>query len=214
MTPTVFLDDQALQLDSLTPDATVADLLNLAKDRLGGTGAVLVGLRRDQVDVPADELEKMLRQPVSDFTGLQLLSDRPERIVLEALRQVRAAFVDTFAEIQSATELLAVGKVTGAMQTLAVCVEVWGRTHTAIIQAGLLISIDFDELEIGGHRIAHWLGELAAKLRDLKAAVEARDLVLLGDILRYELDDTLQQWERMLDGFIAHVACLEKHVPA
>ena len=59
-----------------------------------------------------------------------------------------------------------------------------------------------------------WLNDLASKLRELKDAIESRDHVLLGDILRYEFDETLEQWERMLDGFIAHVEGIEETVPA
>ena len=65
--------------------------------------------------------------------------------------------------------------------------------------------LDFDDLEIDGRQITAWLNELAGKLGELKNAIESRDNVLLGDILRYEFDQTLQQWERMLGGFIAYV---------
>ena len=202
---TVLLDDQTLPLDDLAPGASVADVLARAKERLTGTGAIIVGLRRDQQDIPGDELEEMLSQPFSRSDDLEFISDRPQSVVLEALAQVRLAFLDTFAEIKIAADALASGKVSEAMQTLARSVEVWGRTHTSIIQGGLLVGLNFDAVRIGDHPIAYWLNQLATKLRDLKAAIESRDLVLLGDILRYELDDTLQQWEQMLNGFIAHI---------
>lgn len=202
---TILLDDRPLPLDDLAPDASVADLLDRAKGRLNGTGAIIVALRKNQQDIPGDELEQMLGQPLNRFPDLQIVSDRPQRVVLDALQQVRLAFADTFAEVRGAADALSAGKVAESMEILAACVAVWGRTHTAIIQGGLLVGLDFEAVRIEDQPLSHWLNELSAKLRELKAAVESRDLVLLGDILRYELDETLQRWEQMLGGFVTHL---------
>ncbi len=73
---------------------------------------------------------------------------------------------------------------------------------------GRLLGVDFESLQLAGRPVAECLTELLERLRDLKDAVANRDHVLLADILRYEFDDVLQRWERMLDGFIDHVEAL------
>jgi predicted nucleotidyltransferase component of viral defense system len=65
--------------------------------------------------------------------------------------------------------------------------------------------MDFQTLTVAGRPIVSWVEVLAEKLRQLKDAVESRDLVLLGDILRYEIDPALRDWEQMLAGLIQHI---------
>ena len=210
----ILLDDKPFCPEQLPSDATLTQLIEMAKAEVDGTGSVIVGVRHNDEDVPAERLEEMLPQPVSDFDNLELISGRPKQVVLEALAQVRTAFGETFVSIREAADVLAAGGLADAMTKLAECFGVWAQTHTSVVQGGALVGVDFDSLEIGGRPIVDWLNELSAKLRELKEAIVARDSVLLGDILRYELDETLQQWERMLDGFISHVEQLDEVAPA
>ena len=64
-----------------------------------------------------------------------------------------------------------------------------------------------------GRDIMQLLVEIRTKLTEIKDAIEARDYVLLGDILRYELDEPLQSWENMLNAFIEHVEELQGASP-
>jgi hypothetical protein len=125
--------------------------------------------------------------------------------VLEALRQIRKLFAESFVALKGASEALAAGRVGEAMRTFGDCVSVWACTHESVVQGASLLGICFDDLQINGRPATDYLGELAARLSDVKGAIEARDNVLLGDILRYEMDETLREWETMLDGLIAHI---------
>jgi hypothetical protein len=206
----ILLDDKPLTVEDVSPDASLAQLLDVAKGRLQGTGSVIVALRHNDEDVPVERLEQMLREPVSNLDNLELVTGRPTEVVLTALEEVRVAFAETFAEVKEAAEALTTGNLGAASRTLADCVGVWARTHEAIVQGGALVGVNFDEIEIGGRTMVDRLLVLVAKLRELKEAVESRDHVLLGDILRYEMDEVLQQWEQMLNGFIDHLRQLDE----
>lgn len=211
---TVLLDNEPLSAEGLSPDASVAEWLEVAKARLEGTGALIVGLRHEDEDVPAERLEEMLSEPASRFEGLELVSGRPKEVVLEAMEQMRRAFGETFAAVQEAADALAAGRVADAMRTVGDCVKIWAQTQEAIVQGGRLMGLRLDDMEILDRPIAGWLDDLAGKLRELKDALASRDNVLLGDILRYEMDETLRQWERMLDVFIQRVEEIDDAVPA
>ena len=60
-------------------------------------------------------------------------------------------------------------------------------------------------LSVKAVRVADVMSRLAAVLGTLKEAMESRDHVLLADILQYEMDDILRQWEVMLDAVIEHI---------
>lgn len=206
----ILLDDKPFTADDVSPDAPLSQLLDVAKDRLQGTGSVIVALRHNDEDVSVERLEQMLCEPVGNLENLELVTGRPNEVVLSALEEVRVVFAETFAEVKEAAEALTTGNVGAAATTLADCVGVWARTHEAIVQGGMLAGVNFDQLEFGGQPMVDRLKVLVTKLRELKNAVESRDHVLLGDILRYEMDDVLHQWEQMLNGFIEHLRQLDK----
>jgi len=179
------------------------------KTGLSGTGSIIFGVRCDGRDIPPDDLDAVLSKPVTDFRQVELTSADPTHIVLDALSDTRSAFADTFAKVQQASDDLAAGNMARGLSTFIECVAVWGKVHDAIIQGGALVGIDFERCVLQGRDILQWLDELRTKLREIKDAVEARDYVSLGDILRYELDETLQSWENMLNAFIEHVEELQ-----
>jgi len=66
-----------------------------------------------------------------------------------------------------------------------------------MINSGALLQFNFDELVIADRHIFDWLRDLGGKLKDIRDAIENRDHVLLGDILRYETEEFVEGWERM-----------------
>ncbi len=202
---TIFLDNEPLATNEFGSEMPVGQVIDLAKTKLAGTGAWIVGVRCNLEDVPADRIEQVMQQPACDYERLDLISGRPQGIVLNALKEVREAFADTFSIVKDVAELLAAGNTGEAMNKLSDCIRVWGQAHTSVAQGGSMLSVDFEGLELEGRTAIAWLNDLSAKLRDIKEAIENRDNVLLGDILRYEMEETLDDWGRMIDGFISHV---------
>lgn len=199
------LDGKPIPGEALRPDTSIRALLDRAAAQLLDTGCIVFGVRCDGEDVPPGELDEVMKQPVSTFERVELISGRPRKIVLEVLEETRRSFADTFATIQQASDDFAAGRVTEGMNRLMDCVGVWSSVHEAIVRGGALVGVDFDRLVINQKHILDWLRDLSSQLRDIKNATEAKDHVLLGDILRYELDETLRGWETMLNGFEQHV---------
>lgn len=190
----------------LSPDiATVGNALDAAKRHLSGTDLLVFGIRCDEADVSPEGVEDILIRPVNDFSMLEFVTGHPIDVVLTALRQTRMALSDSFTGVREAAEALSRGRISKAMSALVRCLAVWGQTHETVAQGGALCRLDFESLIIEGRPLLDWLHDLARQLRGLKSAIESRDHVLLGDILQYELDETLRGWECMLDGIIRHL---------
>jgi hypothetical protein len=202
---TVFLDNEPFSAYCCAEGDTVGQALAAARAHVAKTGLLIVGIQCNQDHIPPDQLDRVLLQPARDFQRIDLVSGHAKPVVLDALRQIRQLFTESFVAMKSASEALAAGRIGEAMRTFGDCVSVWSCTHESVVQGASLLGIQFDALQINGKPATHWLGELAARLSDIKGAIEARDNVLLGDILRYEMDETLREWETMLDGFIAHL---------
>jgi hypothetical protein len=205
----IYLDDQLLPSDSLAPDATIAQVLDVARDRAALAGTLILGLRCDDAPVPAEQLERLLTQRADGFRRIDLLTGHPKELVLEALEQTQAAFAQTFALVKRTSNDISAGRIGEAMRSLSDCISAWCSAHQAVAQSADLLHVNFEQLQFDGQPVSPWLERLTARLGDLKTAIEARDHVQLGDILRYEMDETLREWEQMLEAFIRHVRCMD-----
>jgi hypothetical protein len=210
---TVYLDNEPLDGEQGGGDCTVADMVDIAKSKLAGTGSLVVGVQCDAVNVGAEQLDAVLSRPAGEYDRVDLISGRPKQVVLHALADAQTTLAETAAGACECADALAAGRLSDAMQLLGRCVNVWGHVHTAILQGGNLLGVSFDDLRIHGKPIADWLKDLSAKLRDIKGAIETRDTVLLGDILRYEMEETLSAWNEMFTAFISHVEQLDEPAP-
>ncbi|MEK6644296.1 MAG: hypothetical protein AABZ08_10335 [Planctomycetota bacterium] len=209
-----YLDSQPIATDALGPHASIGQLLDLVKTRVTGSGRLVLGMKCNEEDVEAEDIAAMLSAPITDFERLDFVSGRPQDMVLDALDAVRRAFEQTYQVVRDASESLSRGDAPRAMGLLSECFGVWGQTSDAVLTSGRLLNVDLETLHIEGRTISDWVADLVTKLREIKCAIEDRDSVLLGDILRYELDETMQAWDRMLVGYITFVEASGEQVSA
>lgn len=198
----IFVDNEPLTGDALGQDATVLAVVDRVRAGIAGTGRMVLGLRCDEQDVSMDRLEQVLGMPCAAVGRLDVLTGSPGALVADALGVTRGALTETYATVATAASHLSSGDTADAMRELADCCAVWARVHEAVVRACGLLSLDVSGVAIEGRAVSQWLRDLAKTLLGIKTAIESRDTVLLGDILRYEMDQTLGDWERMLDGLI------------
>jgi len=200
------LDGNPLSLSDIPDDAAVGKLVDLAKNELSGGESILLEVICDGRSVASEQLESTLAEPISKFDRIEFVSGNPRAVVVETLNATRRSIGDTFALVREAAEDLNSGNVATGMQRLVDCVEIWSQAHEVMINSGQLLNLNLDDLVVADKRVLEWLREPAAKLREIRDAIESRDHVLLGDILRYEMDEFLEGWEKILDAYAEHVA--------
>lgn len=201
---TAYLDDRLFS-HGMTDQSTVAEFIEAARVSLNGTGRLLIGLRCDACEVQPEQLDDLLSEPLNRFERLDLISDQPSRVVIDILEHAASCLGQSFELVHEAAEKMTSGACGEAMDVLITCLRTWGQVHEAVVKGGQLLAVDFNELIIEGRPVQAWLAGLLDRLREIKTVVESNDLVLLADMLRYELDETLQEWEGFLRGFIIRV---------
>jgi len=213
MPMSAFLDARPYTI-GIGPTSTIAEFIESARQSLAGSGRMLIGLRCDENDVSPDQLDALLVEPLSRFDRLELTSDRPARVVEDILMHARSCLGQSFELVQDASAKLTSGDGAEAMTVLIACIKSWGQVHEAIVKGGQLMRIDFETLLIRERSVQAWLASLVDRLREIKSAVECNDLVLLADMLKYELDESLQEWEGFVEGFIEYVRVSDAKTPA
>ncbi len=206
----VYLDEQPLPDGAIGDEATIAQAVEAARGRLVESGGLIVSLKCNGQIIGEDRIGTVMSQRIDEFDRIDLLSGDPQQVVIEAMNDIRESFQDTYAAVKGAAESLAGGKLDESMTLINRCVGIWVRANDSIVQAISLLRLRVEDIVIDERPLLDWLGDLTSRLRDLKEAIEARDHVLLGDILRYEFDETLEQWDRMLGGFVNHVQSLDR----
>lgn len=200
----VLLDGRTIG-EELESTATVAAAIEIARGRLAAGRSIILGVTCDGRNVGLDLLASVLPRPLHEFSRVELTSGDAGAAVIEALSETRLSILDTYALVQQAADDISTGNIARGMNGLIECVNAWSQVHEAVVSGGQLLQLDFERLVLGGRPLLDWLGDLNRRLRDIKSAVENQDHVLLADILRYEMDETLQRWEDMLTALIEHV---------
>ncbi len=200
-----FLDGRPLMLDGMKPDATVSAVIEHARTVLNEPDAIILEIICDGDAITADNLDEALSAPLDQYARLELISGSPRKVVADTLHASRRSIADSSELAALAANELASGDLSKGMQRLIDCVDIWSRTHEAMVSGAHLLRLDLESLVIQDRRVVEWLRQPAAKLREIRDAIESRDHVLLGDILRYEMQEFLESWDQMLGAYAYHV---------
>jgi len=189
--------------------SVVVDRETLSAETMGfrTVGHVLSHLQRDNrlvVHVLIDGQEPDLgrlnvtRQlPLAGHTLFIETAD-PRALALEALAEVEAQLGTADRLRDESGQLLQKGQTSKGLERLSGCFSTWQNAEQSVRQTGALLRINLTEIAAGATTLADMLGEFGEQLRQVKAALEQRDFVLLTDILLYEMTQTSARWQEAL----------------
>lgn len=159
---------------------------------------IIVAVTINGRELVGEELNRQLSSEVSNDVQVDLECAAPREIAAAALRE-SADRLELAAEAMSevATDFQA-GRFTAATGGLTSLLAVWNTCQQTLGQAGTLLHRDLTHELHDGETLIALLGKVAETLRSLRDAVEARDSVLIADLLEYEMPGLCQRWNRIL----------------
>lgn len=144
------------------------------------------------------ELSRRLGEPLAAASQIDLSSGDPRELACAALREVGEQLeIASEAHVEVAEELRA-GRGAKAVDQYGALLTVWQAMQNSIRNGGYVVQRDFGTLEVEGRTVAQHLQDLASRLRDVRDAFEARDFVLLADILKYEMPEVCRHWRMIV----------------
>lgn len=192
---------------------TVGELATRVRDRVHLQGRMIMGIHIDGREVGADELEPVLASPAVRFERIDFSSIEAHDMVLDILRQSRAALDESNHVRRQVADKLAAGHIAEAMKELGDCLTVWSTTHEAVVKSAALLDLSLETLMVDEESAMARLGRIAAQLRALRDALAAGDFVLTADLMRYDMEETLAEWGRVITGLAGQVV-LRANSPA
>ena len=171
-------------------------LRDLAREICSGEGEdrVVVRIRCNGRPVAQHELEALLDKPTTEFDHIDLYTQPVKALV----RSTLATAIDVFAEADGArgqiADHLAEGQQEKAMALLQELFSAWKQVQDCLPTAAEALHIDLADLRIDDMDLNDILDPIKIQLTEMKEAMQTGDMVLVGDILRYELEDPFRNW--------------------
>lgn len=194
----VFLDNR--EIDAVVSKGQTLDdaLRHMQTDNCAG-GRVVVRLRCDGHDVTSAEMPRILCRPADSFERIEVFTLTRGGLVTEAMEQAETSLHRTDEACKDAGRLINQGQTAEGVETLGECLFIWQQVHEAVAKSIQLLQVDPDTLAVEGESLSHLLGKPKDILMQVRDALEAKDFVLLADLLLYDLVEVTAQWRAIVD---------------
>ena len=169
-------------------------------------GRLVVSVTLDGQQLLNQELSQRLSDPVGETNHVQLVSADPRELVSTALCEVAEQLASAADSRHDVADQLRSGEMPEATAAFGEFLQVWQTCQRAIVDCSGLLGEDLTTMQSGGKPVREHLDGLVDKLRELRDAFEARDTVLLSDLFQYEMPETCQTWQGILNDLATSVA--------
>ncbi len=192
----VTLDHQRLT-DAFSAEETLQMLIDRVRE-MHLKDRMIVSVAVDGHVLGDAELNTGLQQPVAG-AQVDLETSPPALVAAGALRGLAAEFGDAESRLGEIADRLNTADVAAAIRDVGAFVSLWQTCYRALPQCSALCRQELLATDYEGQPLKDRLNELVEKLTDVRAALEARDTVMLADLVRYELGPLAQTWHGILD---------------
>ncbi len=193
----IFIDDD--QIDAaFVGNGTLDDALRHMQSHLCAPDRLVIGLRCDGREVPANGMADTLRRPASSFERLEVFTGMKDVLVIDVMEQSSTCLTETQEACRRAAELLTEGKIVEASEMLGDCLRIWQQIHEAVGKSIEMLQLDPELTMVNDEPLIDLIGKPKEILMQVKEALQARDHVLLADILQYEFSETIGQWHLLV----------------
>jgi hypothetical protein len=161
---------------------------------------LVVGVALDGQFCTEDSLSEQLSQSIGHLNQIDLESGNPSAIAAEAFRSVAQEMHTVGQEQVNIAEQLNAGDVAAAVTRIGELVKAWHSVRQVMVQTSGLLQRDMTLIEFDEQPISEHLTALVGQLNEIKAALDAQDMVLLADLLHFEIPPLCELWTNLLNA--------------
>ena len=155
---------------------------------------LVIGVRCDGRDIPANEMNSFLLRPPLDVEKLEVFSSTKEQLVLSAMNNAANCLQESEQACRRVADMLNEGRTTEATASLGECLRVWQQIHDAVGKSIQMLEIDPEQIAINDEPFLAVIGKPKEVLLQIKQALKNQDHVLLADLLQFEFGEVTDQW--------------------
>ena len=179
---------------------TWGDLLAAVDRDLEGTGLIVTDTRFDGVDEPTFRSPALLQRSLEDLEEISVEAAEPMTLVNRSLDEAAVA-LDALREAAGRVGASFRGHDTDAAnRDLTLLTEGLNMLMSTFGTLGQVLDVDLQSLSCDGQPFATRVETVGAALESLIAAHQTQDWVTVADVLEYDIEPGLSQWQLVVDA--------------
>jgi hypothetical protein len=187
------------------PDTTLRSIAHAVCPPDSASPHLVVSVVCDGRTITDDNLEAALEAPAGAYDEIALQTQPLRSLLAASLSQALEMSGSLDARRLAAADLFAQGENQQALQVLQQLLGDWRVVHQAAATCATALNLPLESVQTGGSELPAVLERIKTQLADLKGALACGDLVLVADILRFELEEPLAAWSAGLRSLHAMV---------
>lgn len=190
----VYLDEQLVECE-VAGATTIGELIERVRGTVVVADRLVVGVCADGADLAGESFANTLGLHADAFARYDFTTGNVSGVVLDALAAGEALLARAEEMRPQVINRLTQGQAAEGMAALGECCNAWRRVHETISDALHLLKLDAARLGLAGS-----LADMKPPLTQIRAALDAHDLVLVCDVLQYEFEPVIENWRRFIDA--------------
>jgi hypothetical protein len=191
------------KLPEILPEQTaLGAALRTIQDEQVPSDEVIARIFIDGEPLSADQLLRWKDRPLKDFQETRIEAQPKTAYAGSCLRTLADALEQSGDVRNQISDMLCKGRGGEAMKVLQEYVGLWLGIQQSLHSAARILDINLDTIEIynsdAPKGVIDYINGLAGQLTEIKNALQAGDMILVGDILDYEFGSITADWHNLL----------------
>lgn len=199
----ITLDNQRIEVETPTP-CTLQTLID--QIRATHENRLIISIMINGQTLGDNELAEQLGKPLNPDVQIDLESGESHVVARDALRGLALEFQHARTRHEAVADRLGAGESSAGIQDVGDFVALWQTTHRVLAQCSGLLNQDLTQVEHDGRTVQACFEEVVEQLSGIRDALEQRDMVMLSDVVRYELPTLCEHWQQVLEGVADKIA--------
>ncbi len=195
----VFVDDNKVDFATRGSETLESAVKRLQRDACR-KDHVVVAVRCDGLHLTGEELSQAMERPIDDVRCLEVATTTPAALVRAAAEEAAQMLETVDEQRRRSAECFSQGKTADGITALTACLGVWQQVHDAATKSIHMLDLDPAEVRVSGEPLEKALALPMDRLQTVRDALKAQDFVLLADVLEYEFDEVVRQWQALLEA--------------
>lgn len=157
-------------------------------------GRSILGIRVDGQNIdPAKLVEAFKGKKIEDIRELSVETEDVSKLVSDCLSELESALAELPTACHELAAVFQGSEPQSGFEPFQRLAEIWEHVKSRQYLIAGALGLDFGQIEVNGKTVEAMQEELNGFLSEAAGALESGDLILLGDLLEYELAPRAEQ---------------------
>jgi hypothetical protein len=189
----IYVDEQPIACPIADGDS-VGALIARVREQTSATGRLFVGLAADGIDLAGGDYAETMAQPAGRYARYDFRTGDPRELVADALPFCEELLDRAEETRHEVVEQLTRGRTADGLAALSQCCAAWRQVHESIVNSLHFLNLESARVSVAGRPLPESVADMKAPLNQIRDALEAKDLVLISDVLEYEFEPVVRNW--------------------